>query len=99
MDFQAMHFIGPSSTDYDNVTSLNRGFLALLRRDPQARGCLDGLRAELSERLAGLTPVQAERLAAAPFLLMSFREGDDRFWEGTFSRHVNRDLLDRKSVV
>lgn len=92
MEFQA-DFTGPSSADYDNVTSLNRGFLALLRRDPRARGCLDGLRRELAERLVGLTPVQAERLAVAPFLLMSFRERDDRFWEAAFSRHVNRDLF------
>lgn len=92
-----MEFMGPSGADYENVTSLNRGFLALLRRDPRARYALKALRPELAERLAGLTPVQAERLAAAPFLLMSFRERDDRFWEATFARHVTPDLFAGRS--
>lgn len=94
-----MEFTGPSAGDYDNVTSLNRGFLALIRRDARARRCLGGLRQDLAERLTGLTPGQAERLAGAPFLLMSFRERDDRFWEAAFSRHVSRDLFNAPAAV
>lgn len=88
-----MEFMGPSGADYENVTSLNRGFLALVSRDPRARRALQALRPDLAERLVGLTALQAERLAAAPFMLMSFREQDDRFWEATFARHVTRDLF------
>jgi hypothetical protein len=80
-----MEFQGPSAADYANVTALNRAFLALLRRDGTARGCLRELREPLTKKLVDLTGSQADRLAAAPFLLMSFRERDDRFWEQAFA--------------
>lgn len=86
-----MEFMGPSAADFDNVASLNRGFLILLRRAPGR--CLTGLRADLAERLRTLSAHEAERLAGAPFLLMSFRERDSRFWEVAFARHANPDLF------
>jgi hypothetical protein len=92
-----MDFMGPSATDYDNVTSLNRAFLALLGRDAEIRRCLEGLRPPLADRLASLTAVQAERLATTPFLLMSFRERDDRFWEAAFAPGVSGDLFGGRS--
>lgn len=88
-----MEFQGPSATDYANVTSLNRAFLALLRRDGPACRCLGELPVPLAENLAGLTGGQADRLAAAPFLLMSFRERDDRFWERAFAAALPDDLF------
>src|SRR5690606_4643968 len=86
-----MDFLGPSAADYENVASLNRGFLALVPRAP--RRCLGGLREDLGARLRALTAVQAERLAAAPFLLMSFRERDERLWEAAFARQATPDLF------
>jgi hypothetical protein len=88
-----MEFQGPDAADYENVSSLNRAFLALLRRDPATRRCLAGLREPLAARLVALTEPQAERLATTPFLLMSFRERDDRFWEAAFPAHASRDLF------
>lgn len=88
-----MEFEGPSATDYANVTSLNRAFLALLRRGGPARRCLGELRKPLAQALVGLTRSQADRLAAAPFLLMSFRERDDRFWERAFAAEQQNDLF------
>jgi hypothetical protein len=88
-----MEFKGPSTTDYENVSSLNRAFLTLLRREPAARCCLAGLREPLAGRLVTLTEPQADRLAKTPFLLMSFRERDDRFWDGAFSTDLTRDLF------
>lgn len=86
-----MDFKGPSAADFENVASLNRAFLALVGREP--RRCLDGLRADLAARLVALTAHQAGRLAGAPFLLMSFRERDDRFWQAAFARHASPDLF------
>jgi hypothetical protein len=88
-----MEFQGPSATDYANVTSLNRAFLALLCRGGPARRCVDELPPPLSEKLLGLTGGQADRLAATPFLLMSFRERDDRFWERAFAAGQPGDLF------
>ncbi|HEX2139661.1 MAG TPA: hypothetical protein VHG33_08110 [Woeseiaceae bacterium] len=88
-----MDFQGPSATDYANVTSLNRAFLALLRRNGNSCRCLGELRPPLAEKLVGLTAGQADRLAATPFLLMSFRERDDRFWEAAFAADLGGDLF------
>lgn len=88
-----MDFQGPSAADYANVTSLNRAFLALLHRGGAARRCLDELRQPLAEKLAGLSEGQADRLAATPFLLMSFRERDDRFWERAVASEPAGDLF------
>lgn len=94
-----MEFQGPSATDYANVTALNRAFLALLRRDGTARRCLGELAEPLREKLVGLTAGQADRLAAAPFLLMSFRERDDRFWEQAFAAERHGDLFAAPSAA
>lgn len=88
-----MEFAGPSATDYENVTSLNRAFLALLRGDPGSRCCLRGVPAPIANSLISLTEPQAARLAATPFLLMSFRERDDRYWDAIFPANPNRDLF------
>jgi len=88
-----MQFEGPSAVDYDNVRSLNRAFLALLKREVGAARCLRGLSPELAARLPALTEHQAERLSRTPFLLFSFRERDDRFWEPVFADDGNSDLF------
>lgn len=88
-----MEFQGPDATDYDNVRILNLAFLALLRRDSAARRCLGGLSEALARRLISLSESQTGRLATTPFLLMSFRERDHRFWETLFLADPNRDLF------
>lgn len=88
-----MEFQGPSATDYENVHSLNRAFLTMLRRNPAARRCLEGLPQSLCARLVGLSETQAERLSMTPFLLMSFREKDDIFWQAAFAPSCSRDLF------
>ena len=94
-----MEFQGPSATDYANVTSLNRAFLALLHRGGPARRCLGELQKPLAEALVDLTDAQANRLAAAPFLLMSFRERDNRFWEQAFAAEPENDLFAEPAAV
>ena len=88
-----MQFEGPSADDYENVYSLNAAFIALLKRCPTARRCLQALPARQAGRLLGLTDHQAVRLARTPFLLFSFRERDDRFWEPVFDGDGARDLF------
>jgi hypothetical protein len=76
-----MQYQGPAPVDFDDVHALNRAFLALLPSEPNAGLFLAGLRDDLAARLCRLTPGQTERLAAAPFLLFSLRDGDRRFWQ------------------
>ncbi|MEX2125070.1 MAG: hypothetical protein WD795_14335 [Woeseia sp.] len=89
----AVEFRGPGAADFDNVRSLNRAFLRLVRCDPEARKCLQGLPPALAARLSSLQDGEVERLASTPFLLLSFRERDDDFWEALFSENPNRDLF------
>ncbi|NOX70111.1 MAG: flagellar transcriptional regulator FlhD [Gammaproteobacteria bacterium] len=88
-----MHYEGPQSTDLDNVKALNETFLALLRRSPCAQAHLQGLPEDLARRLISLTSAQAARLAEAPFLLLSFRERDERFWHAVFELEPTQDLF------
>lgn len=88
-----MEFEGPSAVDYENVFSLNNAFLALMRRDPAARYSLSGMPETLVRRLVSLSDQQSTRLARTPFLLLSFRERDDRFWESVFDDPRGRDLF------
>lgn len=88
-----MEFRGPGATDFENVRSLNRAFLKLLKHDPGAGKWLQGLPPALAGRLSSLVDGEAERLSGAPFLLLSFRERDDEFWEGIFAEVVHGDLF------
>jgi hypothetical protein len=88
-----MSFDGPDARDYENVVSLNHAWLCLQRRDPQIRRGLDNGARLLSRELAGLDAVQAERLAATPFLLFSFREQDDVYWTSVLERQAAPDLF------
>jgi len=66
-----MDFLGPSAADYENVASLNRGFLALVPRAP--RRCLGGLREDLGARLRArtLVPDEGARIAETSFAAWS----------------------------
>lgn len=88
-----MEFRGPGAADFENVQSLNRAFLKLLKHEPDTRKCLLGLPPALAACLASLSHSEAERLSGTPFLLLSFRERDDEFWEGIFADVSRRDLF------
>ena len=88
-----MRFEGPELRDYDNVISLNAAYLAALRN-----GCEAGLECAaepLRARLADLGDRQAARLAETPFLLFSFRESDDGYWDNLLCDAVPGDLFQR----
>lgn len=76
-----MQYPGPEPSDLENVRALNRVFLDLVARDGSPRAILQNLPDGMGERLAGLGPKRAERLAGVPFMLFSLRERDDDYWE------------------
>ncbi|RLA22235.1 MAG: hypothetical protein DRQ63_12950 [Gammaproteobacteria bacterium] len=88
-----MAFDGPQTTDYTNVVSLNRAYLSLLQRDLRARHGLRQLSSRLSDKITGLNKRQIERLAATPFLLLSFREGNDHYWSEVLGGPPGGDLF------
>jgi hypothetical protein len=88
-----MDFAGPDAADYANVRSLNTAFLDLTRSGNLPRHCLQGLDGRLAKRLLSLTELQADRLAATPFMLFSFRERDARYWDQLLAEPRNRDLF------
>lgn len=88
-----MAFEGPEAADYDNVVSLNRAWLSLLQSDTDLGRGLAGLPETLRRRITNLSERQIARLAATPFLLFSFREGDDRHWTRILSVSPGRDLF------
>ena len=48
---------------------------------------------EIRTRFAALSSEQRERLARAPFLLMSLAEHDEARWQSLFAEQQTRDLL------
>ena len=90
-----MAFDGPAPVDYQNVSALNCAFLTLLQANRRARRCLTQLSSPLTRRITSLTRHQVDRLSAAPFLLLSFRERDDRLWSQILSAESGRDLFTR----
>lgn len=86
-------FEGPESIDYRNVRALNRAYLSLLAADPQVRRSLRVLSPPLARRVTTLTTAEADRLAATPFLLLSFRERDDELWRRIFDDDRGPDLF------
>lgn len=88
-----MAFDGPEKTDFNNVASLNKAYLSILQRDTHSHHGLAHLSTELFGRITELNERQIERLAEAPFLLLSFREQDDNYWNKIFSDATDRDLF------
>lgn len=88
-----MTFSGPEAADYENVASLNRAYLSLLIRDSRAQAGLAHLAPELFGRLTELSEQQIDNLAQAPFLLLSFREHDDYYWDKALDGNRERDLF------
>ena len=86
-----MEFQGPSPADYENLRALNFAFLELVRND-ECR-YLEGLSKELRRRILRLSRKEIGWLAATPFLLFSFRERDDGFWQKLLNDEKCRDLF------
>ena len=77
-----MHYQGPSAADLDNIRALHRCFHGTLA----ASGHAGMPQADLSES-------QQLRLGRAPFLLFSFRETEEDFWENLLSKDRQLDLV------
>jgi hypothetical protein len=77
-----MSFEGPDTRDYQNVVTLNSAYLTLLGSERVLAGGIAGCQGPLRQRLLNLRRTESLRLAETPFLLFSFRERDDRYWDG-----------------
>jgi len=88
-----MDFSGPQIAEFNNVRSLNLEFLNNLRTSPDAEALQQAFSPTLRPMVAGLTELQARRLAETPFLLLSLRERDDDYWSVLFADDPNRDIF------
>ncbi len=81
-----MEYQGPTTDDLANIHALNRLFLR----------AISGSAAEGFDGVAGrrLTELQLLRLAGVPFLLFSFRERDDDYWQRVLADDSQIDLID-----
>ena len=88
-----MDFQGPTLADYENVRSLNLAFLKRLQIGDECGRYLEGLPQELGRRLRRLSHREIGQLAETPFLLFSFRERDDGFWQKILTDDRTGDLF------
>jgi hypothetical protein len=88
-----MAFSGPELSDYENVVALNQAWLCLLQKGTRLSEGIAELPERLQRRITNLSQQEITRLAATPFLLFSFREGDDRYWEGVLAGSPERNLF------
>lgn len=75
-----MEFFGPEAADFANVRALNRAFLLRLRAPGRGKRLRRSMPHTVQALVKGLTDLQVERLATAPFLLLSLRERDEKYW-------------------
>ena len=78
-----MDYEGLTNDDLANVTALNRAWMDLRH----------GLAATQRLSLASI-----DRLAAAPFLLFSFREDNDRLWQRVLGETQQADLVEDTTI-
>jgi hypothetical protein len=88
-----MAFDGPQKADFGNIVPLNQEFLELLRKEKSLRRCIAELPESQRHRLVTLDRVEAHHLAQTPFLLFSFREHDDVYWERILTEPVSPGLF------
>ena len=88
-----MAFDGPRAADYENVLTLNQAYLEVLQRDPPSHAGLAHLTPELFGSITQLSSREVRHLSAAPFLLLSFREYDERYWGRILECDGDRDLF------
>ncbi|RZV39441.1 MAG: hypothetical protein EX272_00540 [Chromatiales bacterium] len=79
-----MEYEGLTQDDLANVRALNRRWLRLRQNDARCG--------------APLADKQVEHLAAAPFLLFSFQEQDQRLWQALLRADGQQDLLTRTAT-
>lgn len=77
-----MSFDGPELRDYRNVVALNSAYLKLIGSERVLARGIAGCQEPLRQRILSLHRKESERLAETPFLLFSFRERDDGYWDG-----------------
>lgn len=87
-----MDFFGPEPADFANVRALNHAFLLCLRAPIRGEHLRRSLPHTLQAAAKGLTDLQVERLATAPFLLLSLRERDEAYWRAFASDEPDLDL-------
>lgn len=88
-----MEYQGPEPADLANVCALNIAFLEWLRVRGDSGVATHSRTPEILAVLAGMNRSQLERLARAPFLLMSFRESDESQWRALFAGKPDTDLF------
>jgi hypothetical protein len=88
-----MEYQGPEPADLANVCALNIAFLDWLRVRGNSGAATHSRTLEILAGLASMSHCQLERLARAPFLLMSFREHDENQWRSLFAAAPNTDLF------
>jgi hypothetical protein len=88
-----MDFHGPDASEYVNVAALNRAFLVRLRSSTAGAGLRRALPQPLREPVRALRDLQLERLATAPFLLLSVREADEGFWSDLVAQPREPELF------
>lgn len=80
-----MEYEGLTQDDLVNVRALNRRWLRLQQ--------------DAASDAATLPDERLERLAAAPFLLFSFREQDENLWRTLLQRSGQQDLLAARAAA
>lgn len=91
-----MEYSGPYRADLVDIEALNRAYLNELRKGaagwerlPDSAGC----------RVRELTDREIGRVAGAPFLLLSVREHDGKFWEELLGEPGSGDLFATSGAV
>jgi len=87
-----MDYSGPECSDLNDVQTINLAFLTFLGRTDGER-LRSLLPHQLQPAVSALSRRQLERLAAAPFLLLSLNEANDDYWRSAPRGHPIRDLF------
>lgn len=94
-----MPYDSPTEVDLAEVYALNSAFLALLKARSICDRVAPGLAQSARQRLGALDEAESARLARAPFLLLSLRESDSGYWDGTPGDPGAYDLFDAAEQV
>ena len=87
-----MEFSGPEAADLTDVWSLNAAFLEYLS-GPDGEQLRCEMPASLRLAVKAMSERHVQRLATVPFLLTSFKETDDNYWQQTLRERPVRDLF------
>lgn len=87
-----MDYSGPECSDLNDVRSINLAFVTFLSSTDGERLC-SALPHPLHSAMTALSRRQLERLAAAPFLLLSLNETNDDYWRSAPHHKPVRDLF------